>query len=113
MFFKDVAIFSDNGKIHEFFEFANDIHKVLECEGTDCDIFKFLKPLEEVLSDETCCDYQKIVFVNQCMKYTNVFNSMFQHSKSENIKATLEEFKKKSPDQRVLEDQIEYLKNSN
>ena len=49
-----VALSYGNGKIWEFFEFANDIHDKLECDKTDCDVFKFLQPLEEALSDGTC-----------------------------------------------------------
>ena len=90
-----VAISCSNGKICEFFEFANDIHNMSECDKANCDIFKFLKPLEEALSDETCCHHQETVFLNQCLKYTNVFDSMFKLSKSEGVKATLEELKKK------------------
>ena len=95
--FEDVvAIYSYNEKkFMNSLNLQNDIYKTSECDRTDCDIFKFSKPLEEALSDETCCHHQKIVSISQCIKYTNVFSSMFQLSKSENVKAILEELKKK------------------
>ena len=74
-----IDVFSENGKIHEFFEFTNDVHKTAGCDRIGRDIFKFLKPLEEALFDlEKCCDHQRIVFTNQCMMYPNVFNSILQ-----------------------------------
>ena len=92
-----IDISSENGKIHEFFEFTNDVHKTTGCDRIGCDIFNFLKPLEEALSDlEKCYDHQRIVF----MKYPNVFNSMLQlKSKKENVKAVVEDLKEKTLEQ--------------
>ena len=105
------AISSSNGKIREFFEFANDIHQTLECTNTDCGIFKFLKPIEEALPDGRCChNHLEMVFINQCVKYTNIFANMFKLSKSNGNKALLEKLKKKtsgqSQEQREIENQI-------
>ena len=88
-----IKISSENGKIHEFSEFTKDVHKMTVCDRTGCEIFNFLKPLEDALFDlEKCYDHQRIVFINQCMKYPNVFNSMLQlKSKKENLKAAVEE----------------------
>ena len=74
--------------IHEFFEFANDI-KTLGCDKTDCEIFKFVRPLEEALSNKTCCQHLKTIFINQCIKYANAFNSMFQLNKVRTLKLYL------------------------
>ena len=91
-----IDISSENGKIHEFFEFTNDVHKTTGCDSTGCDIFNFLKRFEEALFDLKN-DHQRIVFINQCMKYPNAFNSMLQlKSKKENMKAVVEDFKEKN-----------------
>ena len=78
------------------------------CDRTDCDIFNFLKPLEEALFDETCCHHEKIVFINQCMKYTNVSSSMLQLIKEENVKAVIEALRKQLQD-KLIENQIKNL----
>ena len=36
-----IDVSSENGKIHEFFEFTNDIHKMIGCDKKDCDISIF------------------------------------------------------------------------
>ena len=90
-------------KIYEFFEFANNVHKMTECNDTDCDIFNFLKPLKETLLDETCPHHQKIPFMNQCMEYTNVFNAILQLIK-ESVKTTVEYLRRKNFEQ--LQDKI-------
>ena len=59
------AISSSNGKIREFFEFANDLHKTLECTNKDCGIFKFLKPIEEALPDGRCCFYKSMCEIHK------------------------------------------------
>ena len=44
-----------------------------------CDIFKFLKPLEEVLFDTQKYGYeyhQRSFFIDQCMKHPDVFASI-------------------------------------
>ena len=46
-----IDISSENEKIHDFFEFTNDVHKMIGCDKADCDISIFLTPLEEVLFD--------------------------------------------------------------
>ena len=78
------------------------------CDRTDRDIFNFLKPLEEALLDETCCHHEKIVFMNQFMKYANVFSSMFQQIKEENVKAVIEALRKQFRD-KLIENQIKNL----
>ena len=72
-------IFSENGKIHVFFEFTSDVHKTIGCDKADCDISVYLTPLEEVLFDpEKSYDYQRKFFIEQCMKHPDVLSSMFQ-----------------------------------
>ena len=82
-----VDISSENGKIHEFFEFTTEVHKMIGCDKTNCDIFKFLKPLEEVLFDpeKYDYDYQRTFFIDQCMKHPDVFGSMLQLKTKENV----------------------------
>ena len=59
-----IDVSSENGKIHEFFEFTNDIHKMIGCNKRDCDITIFLKPLEEVLfNPEKSNDYPRNFFI--------------------------------------------------
>ena len=86
---------SENGKIHEVFEFTNDIHKMIGCNKKDCDISIFLKPLEEVLfNPEKSYDYHRNFFISQCMKHPKVFGCMFQlKSKNDYVKAVIKGLK--------------------
>ena len=89
----DVSL--ENGKIHEFFEFTNDYHKMIGCNKKDCDISIFLKPLEEFLFNPgKSYDYQRNFFISQCMKHPKVFGCMFQlKSKKDHVKAVIEGLK--------------------
>ena len=113
-----IDISSENGKIHEFLNLQMIFHKTTGCDRTGYDIFNFLKSLEEALFDlEKCCDHQRIVFINQCMKYPNVFNSMLQlKSKKQNVKVVVEDLRRKNPEElfeqkKAVENQIEDLVN--
>ena len=46
-FNKAVEIFSTNDEIHKFFhKHCSDVHRAVDCQNSDCDIEKFLKPLK-------------------------------------------------------------------
>ena len=111
-----IDISFENGKIHEFFEFTKDVHKMISCDKTDCEIFKFLKPLEEVVFDPEKYDYdhQRTCFIGQCMKHPDVFGSMLQLKTKKNVKAVVEGLKKRTLEQldeqkKNIEYQIEEL----
>ena len=77
-----LEISSDNVEIWNFFVLVSDVHRELHCENQDCNIFKFLDPLKEVLLDSDKDDmYQKKIFIAQCMKFPSVFGSMLQLTK--------------------------------
>ena len=90
-----IEISSENGKIHELFEFTNDVYKMIGCNKADCDISIFLTPLEEVLFDsEKSYNYQRNFFIEQCMKHPDVLGSMFQlRSKKDCVKDLIEGLK--------------------
>ena len=74
-----LEISSDNVEIRTFLVLVSDVHKELHCEKQDCNIFKFLNPLKEVLMDSDKDDMcQKKIFIEQCMKFPSVFGSMLQ-----------------------------------
>ena len=111
-----VDISSENGKIHEFFEFTTEVHKMIGCDKTNCGIFKFLKPLEEVLFDpeKYDYDYQRTFFIDPCMKHPDVFDSMLQLKTKESVKAVADALKKRTLEQlhqqkKNIEYQIEHL----
>ena len=89
---------SENGKMHEFFGFTKDVHKKIGCDKTECDILKFLKPLEEVLLDSEKYDYDHQInfFINQCMKHPNTFGSMLQLNTEGNVNTVVEGLNKKT-----------------
>lgn len=43
---------SGNQKMHGIYDFVDEIHKLIECSKSDCEILHFLKPLEVVFSNE-------------------------------------------------------------
>lgn len=45
-FNKAVEIFSTHDEIHKFFQHYSDVHQAVDCQNSDCDIGKFLKPLK-------------------------------------------------------------------
>ena len=69
------------------------------CDKTDCDIFKFLKPLEEVLFDPENDGYDYQGNINQRMKHPDVFGSVLQLRTKENVKAAVEDLKKRTLEQ--------------
>ena len=95
MFNNLIEVSSTSTKIHDFFEFSNDIHKMIGCKRENCDILNFLKPLEDVLfSCKKSYDYQRTFFISQCIKYPKVFNCMFQlRSKKANVKIVIKNLK--------------------
>ena len=71
-----IDVSSDNRKIHEFFDFTNDIQKMIGCDKKDYDILIFIKPLDEVLfNPERSYDCQRNCFISQCMKHPKCFIS--------------------------------------
>ena len=108
-----VDISFENGKIHEFFEFTKDVHKMISCDKTDCEIFQEQK---EVLFDPEKYDYdhRRTCFIGQCMKHPDVFGSMLQLKTKKNVKAVVEGLKKRTLEQldeqkKNIEYQIEEL----
>ena len=113
-----IDISSENGKIHKFFEYTKNINDMIGCDKkTDCDIFKFLKPLEEVLfdSERYGYDHQRTFFIDQCMRHPDVFYSMFQlRTKKGDVKTVIDDLMQKNLEQlqeqkRHIENQIEDL----
>ena len=96
-----VDISPENGKIHEHFEFTKEFHKTTRCEKTDCDILKFLKPLEEVIFDPKKYDYNhpRNFFITNYIKHPNVFVSMLQLKTKENVNTVVQELRKKNLEQ--------------
>ena len=90
-----IDISSENGKHLKFFEFTNDVHKMIGCDKADCDISIFLIPLEEVLFDlEKSYDCQRNFFIEQCMKQLDIFSTTFQlRSKKDCVKDLIEGLK--------------------
>ena len=86
---------STNTKIHDFFNFGTDIHKMVGCTRQSCDILNFLKELEEVIFDrEKNYEDQRNFFMIHCSNHPNVFNCLFKFkSKKENAKTLVQNLK--------------------
>ena len=56
---------SKNKKNHDFFMFTDEIHKMVECNKSNCNILLFLKALEEVhLDDENKYEDMRKILMN-------------------------------------------------
>ena len=65
--------------IQEFYEFTEDIHKMIGCKESECDIVKFCTPMKDVIHDPNKdYDYKRNFFMAQTVKFPNVFSMMFQ-----------------------------------
>ena len=80
----DVA--SKKLKILIFYHFIDVVHEAVECDKQiSGDFVLFLTPLKEVLFDSNkCFEEQRQFFVRHCLKYLEVFHSMFRIKKGSN-----------------------------
>ena len=86
MFKNVIDVSSNDTKIHEFFNFETDIHKMIGCTRQRCDILNFLKELEEVIFDcEKNYEDQRNFFMSRCINHPNVCK--------ENVKTVVENLK--------------------
>ena len=86
MFKNVIDVSSNDTKIHEFFNFGTDIHKMIGCTRQRCDILNFLKELEEVIFDcEKNYEDQRNFFMSRCINHPSVCK--------ENVKTVVENLK--------------------
>ena len=79
MFENLVKVGSQLSSVQEFYEFTEHIHKMIGCKDVECDISKFYTPLKDVIYDPNKdYDYKRNFFMDQDIKFPNVFNMMFQ-----------------------------------
>ena len=65
--------------VQEFYEFTEDIHKMIDYKESECDIAKFYTPMKDVIHDPNKdYDYKRNFFMAQAVKFPNVFSMMFQ-----------------------------------
>lgn len=72
-----------NPKRLDFYHFVNDLPETFKCHEKNCIFLHFIIPLREVfLSDgDKSYEEQREFFVKQCLKYPEVFHSMFLRRK--------------------------------
>ena len=86
MFKNVIDVSSNDNKIHDFFNFGTDIHKMIGCTRQSCDILNFLKEFEEVIFDcEKNYEDQMNFFMSRCINHPNVFKK--------NVKSVVENLK--------------------
>ena len=73
-------------KILSFYRYIDVAHETVECDKqSSCDFVLFLTPLKEVLPDRNkCFKEQREYFVGHCLKYLEVFHSMFRSKEGSN-----------------------------
>ena len=75
-----VDIFSENLKIHSFFQFVQKVHELSDCKKADCDIGNFVVYLEGVLHNpENSYNDQKTFFISHCINFVKVFTTIKKH----------------------------------
>ena len=74
-----VEVGSQLSFVQEFYGFTEEIHKMIGCKETECDLSKFFTPMKDVIYDSNKdYDYKKKKFLLQAIKFPNIFNAMFQ-----------------------------------
>ena len=76
-------LLAKNPKRLDFYHFVNDLPETFKCDEKNCIFLHFIIPLREVfLSDgDKSYEEQREFFVKQCLKYPEVFHSMFLRRK--------------------------------
>ena len=73
-----IEVGSQLSSVQEFYEFTEDIHKMIGCKDPECDISKFFTPVKYVIYDSNKnYDYKTNFCMSQAVKFPNVFNTMF------------------------------------
>lgn len=76
-------LLAKNPKRLDFYHFVNGLPETFKCDEKNCIFLHFIIPLREVfLSDgDKSYEEQREFFVKQCLKYPEVFHSMFLRRK--------------------------------
>ena len=73
-----IEVGSQLSSVQEFYEFTEDIHKMIGCKDPECDISKFFTPVKYVIYESNKnYDYKTNFCMSQAVKFPNVFNTMF------------------------------------
>lgn len=82
-FYHDLNVARKKSKTLDFYHFVNDLPETIKCDEKNCIFLHFIIPLREVfLSDgDKSYEEQREFFVKQCLKYPEVFHSMFLRRK--------------------------------
>ena len=74
-----IEVGSQLSSVPEFYEFTEDIHKMIGCKDPEYDISKFFTPVEDIIYDsDRDYDCKRNFFMTQALKFPNVSNTMSQ-----------------------------------